>query len=307
MHQPSIYIIIVKEGDIVLSYKDETEVLELIDASIIFKNGITVLYANKREYHNNFVNYEGRDYMMEILYNYDPQDKEEQLKFWHNSAKEMIEEHLYQCVYESSKNPENVKYIISLFYILYKHFKYEKLYISIINIVSKIEISRIIISQYILKLCEEYCDRIDRRNIKGEKLMKEYLLRQSFCFLSIYQQVKDEKWEIKTIKSIIDKLKPIEMFLSIRLKNYYNVINNYLILYDDEAILVDGLPIIPTYEEIHSNEDIIFSMLKDNKLSDYKSVREYLSTHYLLLRADVLLPLQQTVKVYYIFVIYYNE
>lgn len=122
----------VKEGDIVLSYKDETEVLELVDASIIFKNGITVLYANKREYHNNFANYEGRDYMMEILYNYDPQDKEEQLKFWHNSAKEMIEEHLYQCVYESSKNPENVKYIISLFYILYKHFKYEKLYISII-------------------------------------------------------------------------------------------------------------------------------------------------------------------------------
>lgn len=290
----------VKANDLILSYEDEYKELEIENVSIIFNDTISIINAKIKKTENYFANYKDIDYLMEILYNYSPQDDKSDLIKWCNSAKNMIDEHLYKCVFESSESNKNAKYIISLFYILYEHFKSERLYSLVLKTVSKIDISRIIFSKYIEKQCDEYRRRMYESYSFREETREDFLLYQSLCFLSLYEREMNEKWEVTTIKSIIEKLKPVEMLLSDRIKEYYGIIDRYLSLYDEDSLLVERLPIIPTSEEIHSDENAILLVLRDNKLTGYKSIRDYLATHYLLFRADVILPLQQTITVYFI-------
>lgn len=248
----------------------------------------------------NFSRYGDIGYLNRIVNRYSPNFDAKTLEMWTKSVKCFIDGYLYRCVKASENNHNITSYYLSLFYILYTEYNSNKIYTDILRTIKTVSDSKNIITKYTIYLCDNYYSE-SLMGIGKDKKMDDNLLH-SLCFISVYQTSINTKWDGNAIKNIIMKLTPLKSFLSEELNTYYRVINNYLIFYDSDIDLIEKLPIIPTYEEIHCSEDLILSMLKENKLKGYESVREYFITHYLLLRADILLPLQQTINVFIIII-----
>lgn len=270
------------------------------DMKYILSHQNIIFHARKQKKPINsfdFSKYGEREYLVRLVNSYDTNFDANISENWIKSAKLFIDRYLYKCISSNENDSSITSYCLSLFYIFYKQFNSNKLYMAILRIIKSYKIYKDILITYIYNICEIYRYEVENVGIIKDKILDDKLLH-SICFISVYQTDMKMKWDGDEIKNIVDKLSSLKSILSPELYTYYSIFKIYLIFYDPDVNLVEQLPIIPTNEEIHCSEDLILGMLRENKLEGYKSVKEYLITHYLLLRADVLLPLQQTVNVF---------
>lgn len=176
------------------------------------------------------------------------------------------------------------------------------------------------LSAYLLTYFYNITYNIDVNNNENENMEK---LKYFILFLITYFKATHDKFpdlpynkiqrEISRIREKLDeeivKLYENNIYDKYIDESYFNSRGNYLNYYfmlrdkyffdilDDYYYYTNGSMIMPSEVEINTSKDITLNKLKENKVNGYESLDDYITTHYELLRADVLIPFQEAIQV----------
>lgn len=143
---------------------------------------------------------------------------------------------------------------------------------------------------------------IDMNNNRNEYMgYLEYFL----LFLDNYYSISDYDNGLPNI-TIMSEIIRISEKLNTKIIKLATDLQKYETEEDNEDYLSDLISdnnnnekkqIMPSKEEINESKDMTLRKLKENKVKGYKYVDDYITTHYELLRADVLIPFQEAIQV----------